>query len=87
MFKGPKILPSQQLGAAVAPWPGATGLIASVTADDMAHKGESLKISILIGLSEELFCTEKKISLNLIKFMRRKCIEEMHWNGRTKLII
>ena len=40
VFKGPKILPSQQLGAAVAPWPGATGLIASVTADDMAHKGK-----------------------------------------------
>ncbi|KAK0092068.1 hypothetical protein PV326_002269 [Microctonus aethiopoides] len=38
--KGPKILPSQQLGAAVATWPGATGLLASVTADDMAHKGE-----------------------------------------------
>lgn len=42
MLKGPKILPSQQLGAAVAPWPGATGLIASVTADDMAHKGKSM---------------------------------------------
>lgn len=40
VLKGPKILPSQQLGAAVAPWPGATGLIASVTADDMAHKGK-----------------------------------------------
>ncbi|XP_023289065.1 paired box protein Pax-6-like [Orussus abietinus] len=39
--KSPKILPSQQLGAAVAPWPGATGLLASVTADDMAHKGHS----------------------------------------------
>ncbi|CAG5074893.1 Similar to pax6a: Paired box protein Pax-6 (Danio rerio), partial [Cotesia congregata] len=40
-YKGPKILPSQQLSAAVAPWPGATGLLASVTADDMAHKGHS----------------------------------------------
>ncbi|KAH0554709.1 hypothetical protein KQX54_012396 [Cotesia glomerata] len=40
-YKGPKILPSQQLSAAVAPWPGATGLLASVTADDMAHKESS----------------------------------------------
>ncbi|EGI70352.1 hypothetical protein G5I_01112 [Acromyrmex echinatior] len=46
VFKGPKILPSQQLGAAVAPWPGATGLIASVTADDMAHKGQDKKMSL-----------------------------------------
>lgn len=45
--KGPKILPSQQLGAAVAPWPGATGLLASVTADDMAHKGKFLHFYIL----------------------------------------
>ncbi|KYN07312.1 hypothetical protein ALC62_01514 [Cyphomyrmex costatus] len=44
MFKGPKILPSQQLGAAVAPWPGATGLIASVTADDMAHKAPGFSL-------------------------------------------
>ncbi|TGZ48881.1 hypothetical protein DBV15_08300 [Temnothorax longispinosus] len=53
LFKGPKILPSQQLGAAVAPWPGATGLIASVTADDMAHKECFMfpKISFRRGLN------------------------------------
>jgi hypothetical protein len=52
VLKGPKILPSQQLGAAVAPWPGATGLIASVTADDMAHKGESIAMSPKISTSQ-----------------------------------
>lgn len=58
MFKGPKILPSQQLGAAVAPWPGATGLIASVTADDMAHKGKCIFSNYkVVEFQRLLICT------------------------------